>query len=363
MRKVLENFRPATLAKQAAQSLRESILRGELRNPLPGEIQLAEKLQISRPTIRSALATLAKEGLIVTAKGKRSRIVERPASWTGTPRQRVLMVCPHPKHSSMINAPILQEIRFQLTSQGIECDELYDAKLASRNPGKILKEVVSSYRNACYLLILGSSALHAWFQSSGEPCLVLGSCHPEVKLPSLDIDHRAIGWHATGQMVKEGHRRLLLVLPAVSAMGDRATEEGMRAYLKTIPNREISLQTVQARAGQQEFRVALQRLICRKDAPTACLATRVEYALSLIGCLPLFGKSVPKDLSVIASHDNPIFQSMLPEMARYVLDYRAQARRAMRAIHHLLEGVPVRPEPSLLMPHFQRGQTLTAVAP
>lgn len=62
MRKVQ---RPPTLAVEAANSIKEAILEGQL---LPGEplheIELSEKLNISRGTVREALRLLRQEGLV-----------------------------------------------------------------------------------------------------------------------------------------------------------------------------------------------------------------------------------------------------------------------------------------------------------
>lgn len=76
--------RERRLAKhRIADSLRDKIQQAE-NGLLPGvllppESQLAEQYEVSRPTIREALAILRDEGLIVTTAGQGSKVAHRPA--------------------------------------------------------------------------------------------------------------------------------------------------------------------------------------------------------------------------------------------------------------------------------------------
>ena len=59
------------LAPQIADAIRDSIISGDLRvdQRLPSESELAEKFNVSRPTIREALKRLAAQNLIRTLRG------------------------------------------------------------------------------------------------------------------------------------------------------------------------------------------------------------------------------------------------------------------------------------------------------
>ncbi|MGW2822218.1 GntR family transcriptional regulator [Streptomyces sp. NPDC001443] len=66
--------RPGALYQQVAAAIREAILTGEYDPgaPLPSEAQLMERYQVSRPTVRNAVAALRAEGLIDVRHGKGS---------------------------------------------------------------------------------------------------------------------------------------------------------------------------------------------------------------------------------------------------------------------------------------------------
>ena len=70
-----------SVAKQIAEQLRDAILNGELQadTRLPTEHELAERYQVSRPTIREALKRLAAQNLIRSRRGPSGgTFVKRP---------------------------------------------------------------------------------------------------------------------------------------------------------------------------------------------------------------------------------------------------------------------------------------------
>ncbi|MCQ4046046.1 GntR family transcriptional regulator [Streptantibioticus rubrisoli] len=73
--------RPGPLYKQVAAAIRDAITSGEFPpgSPLPSETQLIKRYQVSRPTVRNAIAALRAEGLIDVVHGKASYVRRRPA--------------------------------------------------------------------------------------------------------------------------------------------------------------------------------------------------------------------------------------------------------------------------------------------
>jgi GntR family transcriptional regulator, transcriptional repressor for pyruvate dehydrogenase complex len=72
----------ASLTKQIASSVREAILRGDVKvdQRLPTEEELARQFGVSRPTIREALKRLAAENLIHSLRGPQGgSLVKRPS--------------------------------------------------------------------------------------------------------------------------------------------------------------------------------------------------------------------------------------------------------------------------------------------
>ncbi len=69
---------PRLLSEQVAADLRELIRSGEVIGRMPTELELAGQYSVARVTVRTALATLADEGLVRVIQGR--GIFASPAS-------------------------------------------------------------------------------------------------------------------------------------------------------------------------------------------------------------------------------------------------------------------------------------------
>ena len=69
--KIDRNYTNSDLSAQIASAIRDAIISGHLRvdDRLPSEAELAEKFNVSRPTVREALKRLAAQSLIRTQRG------------------------------------------------------------------------------------------------------------------------------------------------------------------------------------------------------------------------------------------------------------------------------------------------------
>lgn len=79
----MEKKAKATLSEHVKESLLKEIVEGEFRNAhqLPSEDVLSQKYQVSRSTIRTALAALEKEGFISRRQGAGTRINRKALSF------------------------------------------------------------------------------------------------------------------------------------------------------------------------------------------------------------------------------------------------------------------------------------------
>lgn len=357
---LLSNFRRASIADQASAALRDAIRQGALSDPLPGEHQLARQLGISRSSLRTAMAQLGAEGLIARCNGRRARLnPSRQPAPANTP-PAVCVVCPVSRDILIHNQhPIVVEMRANCATKGIAWEEAFDARLDGPHPERHLRELAAGRKNMCWILLACPAPIQRWFARAGVPAFVLGSCLPGVELPSIDVDYRAVGWHAAGTIIKHGHRHVGLLQPRRPLAGDLAAHEGFLNYVARGSDR-IAITTILMDANRAALRGRLDRLLKSRQRPTVLFSIRLAYVLGAMIHLLQTGWRVPGDISLVLGDSHSVIDTALPEITRYRDINLSHADRAVRIAQALLAGHPVPLKPSLFIPTFIAGSTLGA---
>lgn len=351
-------FRRASVADQAAAALRESIRQGVWGDLLPGEHELARRLNISRPTLRAALARLAEDGVIEVHRGRRTRVsAAGPGSCAEVPPTVCLVVPARREAQGLADHPVITQMRALFAVQGVGWEEVFDHALARRDPEVRLSQLVHNRRHVCWLLLSASAALQRWFEVSRLPTLVLGSCHDGIRLPSVDLDYYAIGWHAAGCLAKSGHRRVAIVLPHRALAGDLACLHGLVDYSRRL-REPIAVTEVVAGPTRASFVAALTRLLARPERPTAIFCIHVAEMLLVLAHVLRSGLRVPEDLSLLCRETIPAVDAGLPELTRYGRQVVRQANLAVRIARSMLAGQHVPARAHMIMPTFLPGGTL-----
>lgn len=351
-----------SVAEQVATALREGIRSGVWVDFLPAEHELARRFCVGRYSVRAALARLARDGLIVIAKGKRTRIRPQPRKDPASAPPTVCVVAPSaPGAPTLIGHHVLLEVHAELAAQSIGWEEVLDARLDGRHPEPHLQQLAAGRRNVCWLLVSVSAAVQRWFEKAGVPVVVVGTCHAGVKIPSVDTDYRAIGWHAAGFMTQYGHRHVAMVLPQRPMPGDLACRDGFADY---VTKRKCPMLVAEVPAGtsQSALQLKLDRIMTRRQRPTAILSLVARNTLSVLFYLQQRRLQVPQDVSLVSADTHILLEQGIPEITRYRISTKKQARRIVRLVQSLLTGHAVPAKPSLITPTFVIGSTLARQA-
>jgi DNA-binding LacI/PurR family transcriptional regulator len=353
-RGALEIPRRLSLSAQAAESLRKAIAGKTWSEYLPSERRLCELLQVSRPTIRTALQLLAKENVIEIHPGRRNRLLTRPQA-SALPQRRLVALVSHSPISRLnltaylgINAMRAQLARHGFTTAEFVCQ--------GRSPGaqrSRLEAFLRQNRVFCCVLLSVTRELQEWFATHAIPSLVLGSCHQDVRLPSLDVDYRAVCRHAAGMFRGLGHRRLAFVVPDSGIAGDLASEEGFRAG---TAGAEATI--VRHSGARSQLIARLGSLFSHPRPPTAVLVAKPAHTLSVVAQLLRCGIQVPDTVSLIARDHDPIYEH---ELAHYTFGDESFARRLSRLMLQMVGQGHLPAEPSLIFPRFVAGETVRSM--
>ncbi len=345
-----------SLASQTAECLRDGIRQGLWREQLPGERELCAQLQVSRRTLRAGLAELERAGWVIVA-GRQGRRLNGDRIDRIDPVRRkeiaVLSAFPHTAISHLLIF-VLDVLREKLARAGYTTVLHSQPACFSTHPARALKKLVGQHPAAAWLIFGSKEPMQRWFIEQRLPCLVVGSCLPEIALPSVDSDHHAACRHAGGVLLRKGHRRIALVLPRDVYGGDVASEAGLRAALRD----SAELQIIRHDGTTAHLCTLLDRALRLPEPPTAFLVARPIPALTVMMHLLRRGKRIPQDVSVIAREDDPSLRCSSPPLAHYADSPEHFARRLAVAARQLAETGALPPRPIRLMPEFVAGESV-----
>ena len=237
-----------------------------------------------------------------------------------------------------------------LAEQGFTTELLVcPAQSATAQRRKIESVLRQNHVLCCVLLSLGKE-LQEWFATHSIPALVLGSCHPAVKLPSLDVDYRAVCRHAAGVLRAKGHRRIAFLVPNSNAAGDLASEAGFREGFALRPGEEpIEALVVRHQGTAPHLRVKLDALFASARPPTALLVAKPPHTIAALVYLLRRGLRVPETISLIARDHDHVWEDVI---SHYQFAGDTFAHRLSRLMLQMVGQGYLPPEPSLIFPRY-----------
>lgn len=357
-----------SLAARVAEKIKGMIADGVLREWLPGERVLSQSLQVSHSTLRGALQMLKEDGMIESRHGVGTRIVAAAVDQVltvpdGAPGVGLLI--PETMRSLRPFSLWLDVFHNQLVEAGWRLRIYQGRQYYRTNPSRILERLVAGSPCACWVLVLSTPSMQRWFEARKIPCVLAGSCHAGVSLPSVDVDHRAVSRHAAGELLRAGHRYLALFNPSSRNAGDQQTEIGFFEGIRQSPHADEATASVvyhDVDAGSVEK--CLQRTFQTGNphSPTALIISNAYAYLTTVSFLAMRRLRVPEDVSLISRDDDPFLDYVRPTPARYRNQPEAFARKLTTQVLEVAARRKANAGKILLLPEFFAGSSIAEIA-
>lgn len=190
---------------------------------------------------------------------------------------------------------------------------------------------------------------------------VVNGCEfsPRLGIPSVHIDNAKAASEAMDHLYRLGHRRIGIVTgPLVSPLSrDRlngATARAKRAKAERdfiVMNGDFSIES-----GS----VAAERLLGRRDPPTAIFCFNDEMAMGVLETAKRRHVRVPDDLSVIGFDDIRFARYTDPPLTTVAQPMRAIGEGTVRLLLQILNGDGTTVPDSVTMPHTLTVRSSTA---
>lgn len=330
---------PLPKYSQLSERLAELITNGTLtaQTRLPSENELYDLLNVSRSTIRKALADLEDRSLVYRRQGQGSFVAAiTPSQVSGAPNgspQGVIPAQPHrqakssrgqlhaipdnsggiigllvPGMSNEIYPAIIRGVEEIAAEQG--CTVFIGNTYSDRDRELLLMEQMIDLK-VNGLIIEPTHARQDTpdtrnFQVLSKypcPCVLIDNDIPGLNLSRVIIDDLAGGRLATEYLISHGHRRIAyLYKESVLAAADRYS--GYLAALEAAgitPDPNLIIAYTEAQEGEYPGYTLTKKLIERPDRPSAIFYYNDDLAFGGIRAIRDSGLTIPNDISVIGS--------------------------------------------------------------
>lgn len=348
-----------SLVTQTASVLKDEIQLGRWSKQLPGEHELCAMLHIGRVTLRSALSQLQREGWVKTSRGRRREIVGRKRAAVRAASDRVVFLTPVPLHNLPPQTIFwVDALREHLSEAGYHLEVHSHQDCYSGRPEKALAGLALRLNAAGWVISQSTAQMQQWFAKRAMPCVVTGSRHEGVSLPSLDRDYRAISRHAVGAFLARGHRRLALLNPTPVLAGDLESEKGFKEGVQKTTACDVNVSIIRHNGTVGDICSKVDVLLKSSQPCTGFLVSRSQHVLTVMSYLMSRGLHFPKDVALISRDNDPFLASMTPSVARYSLNPSHFARAISNLVVSTVRSGVAGTKDTHMMPEFLSGQTL-----
>lgn len=350
--------RRVSLVAETARALREGIQSGTWEEYLPGERELCSHLQVSRPTLRSALLELQKDGILQAAARRRRRIIAAGGNPNEKPQTGVIgAISPRPLSLMPQSAIIVIDgLRTSLARAGLRLEIVVNPNCYSCTPSRALENVIATTRADAWIMFGSREPMQQWFSDRNLAGLVLGSNPGTIPLPSVDMDYRAVCRHAGGILRSHGHRNAALILPDSATGGEADSECGFLESAERF--KDTKARIVRHDSTSANLAAQLEKLMCDSDPPTALVVARGVHALTALTFLLRKGIRIPEQVSLIARDHEEYLDHVTPGITCYSISPSRIIRSISRTVREMIESRSIPLRQTRLMPDFVPGETL-----
>jgi len=351
-----------TLVDQAADCIREALLKGRWGGKIPSEKELVREFGVSRGTLRSALAVLFEEGILQPGgRGGRHRVtskLKRGQRGHGA-RSGELVRILSPQKRFIVSGQsqrIFQVVSEALGRAGLNLEFEYHPGLWKlRRPGALLRKITALPDTAGWLLYRSTKEVQKWFSDSEIPAVVLGGRHPEIALSHAEFDFVAASRHAAGLFAARGRRRVVFLSVENATAGDHASA---RAFEEAAARSGLEARTVVFDDTVDGLVRAIDSLLVQHPAPDGYFVGFPNHAPATIGHLTRRGFPVPEKVSVISRMDARLLAESIPTVARYETDSERLGKGLARLIIQAVDSKRMGgPRSHIVMPEFVDGES------
>ncbi|MES2794219.1 MAG: GntR family transcriptional regulator [Planctomycetota bacterium] len=333
--------------EQLKQLIIEQITSGRLKpgDALPTERWWAEQNKLARSTVRQAMSSLERDGLIRRMQGKGTFVHEQALERFSQGLAVYAMVLPETQagfypslQRSFDEAAVAVHHQLLICNTGNNVDR----------QGNIILQLLDKQVAGVALVPVTQGPTPVYqvrqLQKAGIPVVF---CHRRVEginAPLLAIPFHDIGRMVGRHLVERGHRRVAFFAPHRTT-GSLAYETGLRVELAEaraqVPEGCVFFGadgSINPAEYETEITAALESMLRRDDRPTAIFASFDSLAELIYLLLERFGLRVPDDISIVGLGGISRSTPMMRRLTSATVDEVQIGHRAAELLDRMRRG-------------------------
>lgn len=356
--------RRLSLVTQVVEAIDSGTRAGTWIERLPPERELAVALQVSRPTLRKALAMLERQGRIEKGGRLGPKITANFKS-AGEPshlRNVGVLILSSGRELAVTPAIARSLLKIQQCLHDAGYEMALHFQQARQNEKSLSKiaELVRKNPSVCWLLMRANAEVQEWFRGQKIPAAVVGSTSEAVGMPAFDIDYRAVCRHAGQLFWRRGHRQIAMIVPVSNLIGDQLSERGFLEGLSQMEHPDKRIQILRYEGDIESVKRILDKALAQASPPTAILITRATSTLTALGHLHAHGYKVPRDISIISRDHEEFLLHVVPVPAHYVVDWQSYGGQIAKCLLGLAEQSGFPTHGKIIFPFLEEGGTISS---
>jgi DNA-binding LacI/PurR family transcriptional regulator len=328
---------------------RERILDGRLSvgTRLPTDDELADLYQISRDTVRQALALLANEGLIERVQGRGTFVIQ-PRSNGGAvtqPKQKQIGLVLNRTLRTHLTMNLLVGVEQAAKSHGYNVSFTY-AEGEQDQQARDIARLQANQVLGMIIWAMGDTTHDAsilQLQTDQFPLVLIDRYFPGLAIDYVGSDNIGGGYRATEHLLILGHRHIGFVFAQEETLQTTSVYERWQGYCKALQKYEVpydeTLVVPDVRKLQSGAREGLVEFLQRPDRPSAIFAVNDFIALDVLQAARAIHLRIPEDLAVVGFDDQEFAAHVHPPLTTIKQQFIDIGLRAGTLLINRIEGI------------------------
>lgn len=330
----MKPFVPKSVAEQVSAHLRSEILRGGMRDEIPGYRLLAERLGVNHKTMRAALSLLEKEEFLVSQGSGRCCKARLPEQQNPAGFRVTILPFEDDDRRVFYHRDILDRLEKDGHAVAFATKTLTDLNFDVNR----VKRHILDHPSDAWIVIAGSRGVLEWFAQGDVPVFALAGRTAGLPIAGATIRKSSAITRAVRRLVDFGHSRMVMLvredrrkpMPGgqEQAFLDELEAHGIRTGSYNLPDWEDTI---------DDFHRCLDSLFGRTP-PTALIIDEASLFIAVLQFLAQRGLSAPRNVSLVCMDPNPCFTWSRPGIAHVSWQPRPLVARIVRWADNVARG-------------------------